>query len=60
MENAYPDADFKKFHGPFLQHRISFISMGMTGRVSEESLKSLNAVLAEIKRILWRLTTTTG
>ena len=32
----------------------------MTGKVSKESLESFNAVLAEVKRVLWELSTMRG
>ena len=32
----------------------------MTGRVSKERLESFNAVLAEVKRVLWELSTMRG
>ena len=59
-KDAYPDVDFNKSHGLFFVTRNFIHKYGMAGSVSEESLESCNAVLAEVKRVLRRLSTTTG
>ena len=59
-KDAYPDVDFNKFHGLFCATRNFNHKYGMAGRVSEESLESFNAVLAEVKSVLRGLPTTTG
>ena len=59
-KDAYQDVDFNKFHGLFFATRNFIHKYGMAGSVSKESLESFNAVLAEVKRVLRRLSTTTG
>jgi len=57
---AFPDVKFNKFHGLFCATRNFIHRYGMAGRVSEESLESFNAVVAEIKKVLRSMPTTTG
>ena len=57
-KNAFPDAEFNKFHGLFCTTRNYIHLFGMAGRVSEESNESFNALLANVKALLRSMPTT--